>query len=88
MWVSFGAPGSSGVGTVFSQASIYILSWGELGRGLGLTGMPAVLIMESWVEEKMRWPVSLAVVKRRDTRVERDSVRPSCIVEFGGFCGE
>ncbi len=45
-----------------------------------LTGIPAVVIMERWVEEKMRWPASLAVLKRRETRVERGSVSPNCIV--------
>lgn len=36
--------------------------------------------MASWVDEKMRWPASLAAVKRLETREERFSERPSCIL--------
>lgn len=46
-----------------------------------LTGIPAALMMERWVEENTRWPVSLAAVKRLATRVGRDSESPNCIVE-------
>lgn len=44
--------------------------------------MPA-LMMDSCVDEKMRWPASLAVLKRRATRADRLSERPSCILFVG-----
>lgn len=46
-----------------------------------LTGIPAALIMDRWVEENTRWLVSFAAVKRLATRVGRDSESPNCIVE-------
>lgn len=46
-----------------------------------LTDIPAALMIDRWVEENTRWPVSLAAVKRLATRVGRDSESPNCIVE-------
>lgn len=40
-------------------------------------------MMDRWVEEKTRWPLSRAAVKRLATRVDRCSESPNCIVEVG-----
>jgi hypothetical protein len=50
--------------------------------GMTLTGTPA-LIMDRWVDEKTRWPASLAFLKRRATRADKFSERPSCIAVVG-----
>lgn len=44
------------------------------------TGIPVEWIMERWVDEKVRWPASLAAENRRDTKDDRLSERPNCIV--------
>jgi hypothetical protein len=52
-----------------------------VGVSASLTDIPAALMMDRWVEENTRWPVSLAAVKRLATSVGRDSENPNCIVE-------
>ena len=48
-------------------------------RGV-VTGIPKVWIFESCVGENIRWPPSLAAVKRFATRADRFSERPNCIL--------
>lgn len=67
--------GSSEVGTGFMVRSAVV------GVLASLTGIPAALMMDRWVEENTRWLVSFAAVKRLATRVDRDSESPNCIVE-------
>lgn len=54
--------------------------WIWLGEGVRGTGIPAECIIERWVAENVRWPASFAAAKRRDTREERVSESPNCMV--------
>lgn len=49
------------------------------------TGIPAEWIMERCVGEKVRWPASLAAVKRLVTREERLSDSPNCMAVVVGW---
>lgn len=51
-----------------------------LSVDLARTGIPAAVMMERCVEEKTRWPPSLAAANRRATSAGRLSERPSCMV--------
>lgn len=52
-----------------------------VGVFISLTDIPAALMMDRWVEENTRWPVSRAATKRLVTRAGRYSGSPNCIVE-------
>ena len=52
--------------------------WGRGER----TGIPEAWILASCVEEKTKWPPSLAAVKRLATSEDRFSERPSCIINM------
>lgn len=63
-------------------------TWGRLGDG-GHTGIPAVVMIDKCVEEKMRCPPSLAAMNRRATSADKFSESPNCIaggteLELGG----
>ena len=58
-------------------------SCGRLGDG-GHTGIPAVVMIDMCVEEKMRWPLSLAALNRRATSADRFSESPNCMADGMG----
>jgi hypothetical protein len=66
----------------------------------GHTGIPAVVMIDRCVDEKMRCPPSLAAANRRATSADRFSESPNCmagrvrleleeeVTEGPGMCGE
>lgn len=80
-WFGFFGEGGAVAELVLYFHSVFLVLLNTsvvVNAGAG-TDIPEAWMVVSWVGEKIRWPPSLAAVKRLTTSVERFSERPNCI---------